>query len=582
MPGFFGDFRIGLGFGTRSTNLLSGFGGIPIIVPILPPRVIDDKPVSDVNHIITSMSSSTVFHSTLFEDLGLKAESTYRFYTTDEKSTFTTDASASLESLPRYVSLTWNPASAPRDFTLSRKGLRPFDPRTPAVLPALDVSAARNAAANGYIAPGSIQALLVQPVSRENVPIFDEDFFLSSPSARGGSAAALAGTDSEFHTVSNPVPTSRIRVNFIDPSIAGALDSNRIRLATDHTHLASLGSFAKLVSGLEVVSEFNQDVSMRNPVPRFPAAINTPDVMYIGYVIERYTLDASGAMELSRTIVIGDPGQSSFIDREVVFGGRYSYRIRTFVQWTHGPSVGFFGSSSLDRNSAFDDSQGSLARQASFYSAEWSDWARTAVLDTVPPDPPDELLVMTLSTKRQVRITWKMPNDPQRDIASISLLRSIGQGGGYSAWEWLATMIPSNGVYVDTDVEVHEKSNLSYMYAMYSTSFHGQKSVLSEKIAVRLTERSAYLGEEPVKLVGPQGDDPMGHAVGMVAAIPTEIIALDRVVAYARGGESALPLFDRPYVIEIQSLSTGERAEVILNVDTTDVELTPIGTTRST
>ncbi len=580
MAGFLGNFKISLDFGVNLLGSFVGQGGIPFTPPVLPPQVINRPPHVDLTRAITSMSSTVAFHSTLFEDLGLRASSVYNFFTSDEETAFAADPSASLGSLPRYVVLDWNPASAPRDFTLSRKGLRPFDPRTPTSPPALDVPTARNAVANGYVAPGAVQALLVAPIVLPHVPRFDEDLFLSSPSSAGQSAAFAATESEEFHVVSPPPPSGRIRVNFVDPSIAGALDGNRIRLASDHTHLASMGAFAKLASGLEVISEFNQDVSLRNPVPVFPASSNTPNLMYVGYIIERFTLDPSGSMLLTRTVPIDDPGQSSFIDREVVYGGRYSYRIRSLVQWTHGPSVGFFGSSSLDRSPSFNTAAASAARQASFYAAEWSDWARVAVLDVVPPEPPDELTVRPISAKGQIRVTWKMPNDPQRDIASVTLLRSVGMSGRYTEWIPLVTVVPANGAFVDTDVAPHESSNQSYMYAMFSTSFHGTRSVLSERIIARLTDRSRYLGEEPVKLAGHRGADPMGHAEGPASPLPTEIVALERIVAYARGGDSALPLFDRTYVIEVQSLSTGERAEVTLGVDTTDVGLTSGGTAR--
>ena len=188
---------------------------------------------------------------------------------------------------------------------------------------------------------------------------------------------------------------------------------------------------------------------------------------------------------------------------------------------------------------------------------------------------------MPISPKGQVRITWKMPNDPRRDISSLTLLRSVGQGGRFGPWETLSVVVPSNGAYIDTDVKAHEESNSTYMYAMFSTSFHGLLSVLSERIATQLTERSRYLGERPVRLVGHRGADPMGYAEGPTPPIPTEVIALDRVVAYVRGSDSALPLFDRSYVIEVQSLSTGQRAEVTMNVDTTDVGVVTDGTTRS-
>ena len=577
-----GDFQIRVGPGPNRFGSTIGAGGtaIPIIAQSPSPQVSDTQGVLS-KRVISSMSSSVAFHTTLFEDLGLQAEATYNFYSPNESTSFVSDPSASLGSIPRYVSLNWNPASAPRDFSLSRKGLRPFDPRTPTTPPALGVALARVSVANGYISPGAIQALLVPPLSPVDMPEFNEDVFLSSPMSVGLRASDSIWVQSDFHTRSIPPSSDRIRVNFIDPSIAGALDRNRIAVSSDHIHLASLGAFAKLASGLEVVSEFNQDVPLQNSIPEFPTPTGGPDLMYTGYVIERYTMDPSGSMSLTRTIPIDDPGQSSFIDREVVYGGRYSYRIRSFVQWSHGPNVGFFGSSSLNRSPAFDTSAGSSTRKASFIGAEWSDWARVVVLDQTPPDPPDELTVMPSSTKGQVRVVWKAPNDPRGDIASVTLMRSVGQGGQFSQWTVLSVSPPANGAFIDSDVEFNESSNETYMYAMFSTSFHGLRSVLSERIAATLTDRSRYLGENPVRLVGPRGDDPMGYAHGPIDRVPSEVIAARRVVAYIRAAESSLPLFDRSYVIEVQSLATGERAEITLGVDTNDVALTDITTTRS-
>ena len=221
MADFLRGFKISLDFSVNAAGSLGQ--GIPFRIPTTPIPVINSLPVLDTAQVISSMSSSVAFHPTLFEDLGLTAEATYNFYTSDELAPASFEASSSLETLPRYVTLSWNPASAPRDFTLSRKGLKPFDPRTPPVPPALDVTTARGAVANGYIAPGVVQALLVAPIVSEPSPRFDEDMFLSSPKAAGLSAAFESGEPSEFHVRSVPTPPGRIRGTFIDPSIAGAL-----------------------------------------------------------------------------------------------------------------------------------------------------------------------------------------------------------------------------------------------------------------------------------------------------------------------------------------------------------------------
>lgn len=529
---------------------------------------------------VLSQESARAFHSTLFEDFQLQATSYYNYYTEDEQVAFSTDASASLHTLPRYVWLSWKPTPIIRVLTPTTKEIRPLDQRKTQVNPVLDVASAKNSVANGYVSPGTISALLVPPVKPTQPTRFDEDLFLSSPTAAGKMAAVAFDADKAYSIEPILDSDQRTRVNFVDPSIAGAMDPNRISVASDQTHLVTLGAISKIVGGLEVLSEFNQDVPTRNPPPSFPAPAESPGLMYTGYVIERYTLGQDGSMELSRTINISDTKQTKFADREVVFGARYAYRIRSIVQWTRASTEGFFGNSTLDRNPQFDTSMFSPTRQASYYSGDWSDWARTEIRDDRLPDPPDEITVRPVSHRKQIHVTWKMPNDPQRDISAVRLLRSKVIDGRYADWEQIGEYVPGNGIYIDSDVTPHEETRAEYMYAMYSVSFHGEMSVLSEKVKARLTDRSRYLGEEPVVQVGPKGDDPMAHASGPRDPVDTELVVSKRATVYVRGGRSSLPLFNRHYVVEVQSVATGQRVEIPLSVSTTDVEVGPSGAAR--
>lgn len=539
-------------------------GGLPIDQVAITPAQIDP------NQVVLSEPSAPAFHSTLFEDFGLRADGVYNYYTPDESDPSKTADGVSTRDLPRAVYLTWRPTPTQRIMVPTNKGVRP-QPEKVGVLPVLPIATAKGSVSNGYVAPGAVQALLVAPIEPKLSPHFDQDLFLSSPSAAGRSAADERHSTDQYDAPVMVSRGSRIRANFVDPSIAGAVAETRVAVSQDHTHLATLGAFSKLISGLEVVSEFNQDVPVRNPPPRFPAPAQTPGLMYTGYLIERYTLGSDGAMTLSRTIDIDDISTVSFVDAEVAFGARYAYRIRTIVQWTRPAGYGFDGLSTLDRSPKIDTSVSSPTRQASFYAGDWSDWSRAEIVDNRLPEPPDELTVRPVSQKRQIHITWKMPADPQRDIASLRLLRATVADGSCSDWTLLGEYVPGNGIYIDTDVFPVEERNQSYLYAMYSISLHGEVSVLSPRIEARITDRSRYLGEEPVRQIGPSGDDPAMHA-RMRAALPEfELVADRSITFYARGGKSALPLFDRSYVVEVQSIATGQRVEIELAVDSTDV-----------
>src|SRR5690606_36093251 len=117
-------------------------------------------------------------------------------------------------------------------------------------------------------------------------------------------------------------------VKFIDPSIAGAVDLNRVEIASHPIHLIVAGSLTKVLGSLEVLSEFNQDVQVQNPPPDFAAPPDSPGVFYVGYVIERYDLQPDGSMTKGREIMIDDPSVDEFIDQRVSYGGTYAYRIR--------------------------------------------------------------------------------------------------------------------------------------------------------------------------------------------------------------------------------------------------------------
>lgn len=530
----------------------------------------------DSGSVVSSSPSITTYHSTLFEDFNLTATPVYNFYVQDEQTNPQLPLSASLRSLPRYVSLSWDTVPTRQVLINSQKGLRPGDPRPRpgSPQPALPISDAKKAVANGYISAGSISALLVHPVAPVgDEPSFHEDLFLSIPAGSGRSAASSLSHPS-FQAPSPPPSAVRIRANIVDPSIAAAISDDRLNSAVEHVHLATMGSLAKLIPGLEVISEFNQDVPAKNPVPRFPVPPVSPSLLYVGYVIERHTLGSDGSMTLSRTIDVDDIDTSSFVDRQVLYGERYSYRIRAIVQWSRPMNVGFGGPSTLDRIPAFNPADMGK-KQASFYAGDWSDWAPAQVLDTSPPDPPEEIYVRPISSKKQIEIVWKVPGDPQRDLSSLRLVRSVSRGGKVEDWKLIGEFVPTNGRFVDMDVEYSESGHASYVYAMYSVSYHGEVSALSDQFEARLTSKYVYSGEEPISRILPAGADPMSHAAGHQGPVPDVVIASRSVSLYCRGGRSTLPLFEQDYVVEVQSLSTGDRAEVQLALRSTDVGFVP-------
>lgn len=572
-------FTIGLGI-VRPPTVVSTVGVQVSDVPskgvlgVSPVDLIKDVTVQigtiqiDPNTVQQSEASREVFHSTLFESFQLSAASTYNFFTEDETKAVVFDTSSSLDQIPRYVTLTWRPSPLKGVFKNTTKGTRDDSTTRPPRPPIVPMDVIAVSAANGYIMPGTVSARVTEPIAGNDVTVLNEDAFLTEPTAAGQLAAQhVSLVDSPFTAVMSS-RHEQVRVNFVDTSIAGALDPNRLDVANEDLHLVIAGSLAKVIGGFEVISEFNQDVPTKNPPPTFPAPIESPILSYIGYLIERHDLLPDGTMRLGRTIRIDNPETTSYVDREVHYGGVYAYKIRAVVQWVHLPSIGFSGPSSTERSAASDELIGT--RVASYYFGDWSDWSRTTVSDDLPPDPPDEVYVRPVSPRGLIRIAWKMPNDPQRDIDSIHLLRATVVDGQVGEWVDVGTFIPANGSFDDLDVVPHETSRVEYIYTLYSTSRHGNLSVLGEQFLVRLLRPSSRR-EHPIKRTRPIGGDPMAHPSISEPLESTELLARRRVVMYCRSAESGHPLRDRDYMLDIRSLSTGERVQVDLNVDSTEI-----------
>jgi hypothetical protein len=532
---------------------------------IKPP--VKTPPQIDVREAVSSGKSAAAYHSTLFRNFNLTATSTYNFYVEGENVEPTSDVSGTLSSLPRYVTLRWRPAAQPKERV--QKGVKPPEVVKPVIAASVDV--AITALANGYISAGVLSAQIVDP--KPAVTLFptriDEDSFLLSKASGGKAAADLIGDkNSEFSILPILQGLKATIVNFIDPSIAAVFDVNRIQVATDAFQLTMAASLAKIIGPLEVISEFNQDVPVQNPPPDFIGNNDVHPVLFIGYIIERHDMLPDGSMGLGRTIIIDDPTADEFFDQQVSYGGTYMYRMRSIIQWTRSSDIDFAGVSTIDRPTAFS----SLVSPplASFYAGDWGDWSKTQVLDTVPPEPPDEVTVRPVSWKGEIRVSWRVGNDPQLDLTNFKLLRATNTAGKISKWSEVGTFVVANGSYIDRDVRPYEEGQIGYIYALYATSYHGVDSPLSDQMEARLSPIDSS-EELPVVQADVAGADRTVHPSGKRPPGPTEVKANRRITLYCRRANSGHPLRDSTYLVEVRSLSTGERALVTLDVDATDI-----------
>lgn len=571
----------------------------PTLPPNTPTTYGGQTPVLSLDQVgqgsSTSRKSVEAHHSTIFERFELSVEPVYNYYVESEL-TEPSPTTGSLDEIPRYVRLKWRAAPEPqRSLELPTKGRKTPDRKTPVVFDrsgfsfsadqASDFDLASRSLANGFVSPGTVRARVETPVvGRTPTRAFNEELHLVSESSigiRSSDARSNFAVDQSLVPIEStqrvPAPSNGgSSVTFVDPGIAGFFSDDRISAASDPHQLTSIMSLAQLAANLEMISEFNQVDGKRVPAPEFPAPADFLGVSYIGYIIEKHRVHADGSLSLAETITIDDPTTVEYVDRNVLFGTTYSYRMRSVVRWTRSRGLGFSGTVKTDIIAQNLSTTGPATYICSFYAGDWSPWSKTIVADTKLPDPPDEIHVRTLSHKSEVHITWKIPDNSQRDLMNFVLYRKVRRGKqDASEWKEIAVLPATNGLYIDRSIGyVEDDPDVDHVYAMRSETVHGEVSLLSTQLACVLTRNYQTIGEEPIRFVSHPGVPLDAH--GQLATIPVRLVqeplSPSRVMRLSlREGVSAMPLFTKTYVIRVTSELTGETADLRVSVDSAEV-----------
>lgn len=535
----------------------------------------------EMSQVIESVPSIEIFESTFFDAFDLIATPTYNFSTVDER--LVGGGAGDVRTIARYVTLSWRPA--PRSFIsteLQTKGTKSIDSIKTALvfgrlgaktekIDAADISLARTSLANGFLLPGSVRARIEHPETTSPISTFDEELHLMSPRTVGQKASDLKANS--FHTSTRdlvPVETMRkgqssqkqlFKATFVDPGMAATFTEPRVAAATDPMHLLSISSLAHVAASSEVISAFNQIQTHRTNAPEFPAPGDMLGVQYIGYLIERYIVSDDGT-RLDTSVEIDDIKTRSWIDRDVLFGVTYTYRIRTIVRWTRESSKGFKKGQIRKSSSRY---------VSSFYAGDWSQWISTVVHDEVPA-PPEEIFINQIG--QSLRVVWKIPWDKHRDIKILRLYRSLRSlDERTTEWEMLIELPFANGAYVDSKLQSSfELQDSEYVYTMTSVTVHGTESAMSEQIACSLVrDGSVLIPNKMISLAGVSLD-----AIGQLSIIPaardrSRIRARGTVALTLRDGKSSFPLFQETYVLRVTSTATGESTDVPVSVLTKDV-----------
>ncbi|MHA2043958.1 MAG: hypothetical protein ACW99G_04150, partial [Candidatus Thorarchaeota archaeon] len=378
-----------------------------------------------------------------------------------------------------------------------------------------------------------------------------------------------------IRTSKDVIPESQFtEVAFVDPAITGLVSVSKVDLLDSPEHAENTVSLSQFMPNLCILSDTETDIPRKKEVPSFPATGEELGTEYVGYIIEKYRQGVDGVFTKMEEIEISDVNCTEYVDTRVLYGGVYRYRIKGLLRWTREGNVSHDGFEEGNFFGSDLTQTGKLAAyKSSYFTTEYGrKWQYAAVLDTKFPDPPDEFRVRPESHRKRVVITWKAPNNSQRDIYYYKLFRKLKNENGVdiSEWEVIDVLLGSgNGIYYDNDVESFQDSNVKYVYAAQSITRHDEFSLLSCQIATRINDRYKFEGEFPLENISIKGVSL--NAVGAFETCPIrktykDIRFKNKFVVDSRQGIHDEPMTGNTYCVRITSLDTAQVKDVVVEL----------------
>ena len=404
--------------------------------------------------------------------------------------------------------------------------------------------------------------------------------------------------------VSGIETSAQVKVKFVNPSIGGLIDYDKINLLAAPHQVETMVAIAPVLPHLEILSRSNMyNAKTHFNIPSLPSPKTKP-LEYIGYILEKYKRQDSGAFVKVDEIDIPVREADSYVDTKILYGEVYRYRIKAVLRWNRPTNQQISGMDPLVEQKFGSHTAPSAGWKSSYLTTEWSHtWAYGSCIDDQPPGPPDELTVRPESAKKQIVITFKLPDNPQKDILLMRLYRKkqdADTGVDISGWEQITEtdsvdrridFAPQNVIHIDKNVEFvqtsQEKNRIKYVYAAQCTSRHGEDSTLSEQIGAKLNSDYLVRGEYPVDFVSSPGVrlDYFGNfSVSPYRVTKTDLIVQPaptkvgkspgsgKLVLSGRDTMGNPTMDDGEYVCRVQSLDTGEAKDIPISVSFKNIQ----------
>ena len=334
----------------------------------------------------------------------------------------------------------------------------------------------------------------------------------------------------------------QVKAKFIHTNFEGVMQPERINTITTSEQAESVIAMAPVAANLAVYAAAGvQHYGRQINIPSFNAPAILKPIEYMGYVIEKYE-QKDGSYSLVDTFYIPGREYDNYIDAKVKYGVSYRYRIRSVVRWCRPHGVGILGSDPTRLVNMNAELATLTPNDVSYFGSEWGKkWAYATLIDRMPPAPPDEFTVRSVSYPQttldgnvippHIEVTMKLPYNPQMDINKMILYRKLQDQDGIDLTGWVqiqefnaanrqgtrhifvtkfdhdqddvtgtkfnisetekvetfAEFAPINSRFSDFDVKYYgQGSSYRYVYAGQCVTRHGEESLLSDQLGARL------------------------------------------------------------------------------------------------
>jgi hypothetical protein len=201
-----------------------------------------------------------------------------------------------------------------------------------------------------------------------------------------------------------------------------------------------------------------------------------PKISITGYMIQKYENLNNGTTNFLGSLYSDNPNGLYVLDKEVRYGGSYTYKIRSMYEID-----------TIVRVESIDKTNNAIQQLAiaKILLASKGRKISTSCFEKVPPPPPENFRIGFNFSQKLPYLTWQFPVNPQRDIKKFQIFKRLTSGGVH-ALKKPFTLIAE----IDFDNSIVKSSSIEKALIENTIKVNGPR--------VNFLDKDFILGTEPI------------------------------------------------------------------------------------